>query len=54
VALGQPRAAVATPPIIPGSLAPLWGLVGLLALLGAWLPPPLRRLLEEAARVVLP
>jgi hydrogenase-4 component F len=53
VALGRPRPG-AHDPLPRDSHAPMWALaVGLLAL-GAWIPGPFRRLLEEAARVVLP
>jgi hydrogenase-4 component F len=53
VALGRPRAGVHDP--LPHTAhTPLWALAGALAVLGAWIPGPFRRLLEQAAAVIRP
>ncbi len=53
MALGPPRARFEDR-LPAASRLPLWILLGLLLLLGAWVPAPVRALLEQAARVVLP
>jgi hydrogenase-4 component F len=40
--------------VSPASQAPLWALLALLVLFGLYLPPPVRALVEQAARVVQP
>lgn len=54
VALGPPAKTTADAPPPAGGLAPQWALAATLILLGAWIPPALRRLLEQAAAVVQP
>jgi hydrogenase-4 component F len=53
MALGKPRADFRDP-LPPDSLRPLWLLAVALLVLGVWLPPPLRRLLTQAAVVIKP
>jgi hydrogenase-4 component F len=53
VALGRPREG-AHDPLPAASHAPMWGLAVVLVVLGAWIPGPLRGLLEQAARVLAP
>uniref|UniRef100_A0A832I6V8 Hydrogenase n=1 Tax=Eiseniibacteriota bacterium TaxID=2212470 RepID=A0A832I6V8_UNCEI len=53
VLLGAPRGA-ARDPLTLGARVPVWGLAGLVLLLGVWLPSPWRRLVEQAAAVLRP
>jgi hypothetical protein len=53
VALGRAHAGY-TDPLPASSHGPMWLLLALLLMLGVWLPPPLRSLLEQAAGVLRP
>jgi hydrogenase-4 component F len=51
--LGRPREGFADP-LPAASHVPLWCLAGAVVVLGLYLPPPVRALIEQAARVVRP
>lgn len=51
--IGRARAGFADP-LPASSRAPLWSLAAALLVLGAWIPSPLRQLLEQAAQVLRP
>lgn len=53
VLLGTPRTGVHDP-LPAGARLPLWALAGAVLALGVWIPPPWRRLIEQAAAVLGP